>query len=161
MALVCGVVPLVSSGTRQRAEDTKPATRVASREAADLASRVWKSETTGKEYRVKVDKDRFTAEWVNIPAAQARRGAFIRSEATPSGSKWVGVSRNYLPFAQGEGSGAKQGDLHWCRFATRIQIDSVTPSRISGHGETLKDFDLQTCKVLQTGWAEFVWVPKK
>ena len=119
---------------------------------------LWKSETTGKEYRVQVDKDRFSAEWVNIPPESVKQGAYIRSECRRVGSKWIGTSRIHLPCAAGEG--AKEHIVNTCRLQLRIEIDSVQADRIVGRGETLKRFDCKSCKVDETGWGDFVWVPK-
>jgi hypothetical protein len=36
----------------------------------------------------------------------------------------------------------------------------MSAERITGRGESLREFDCQNCQVHQTGWADFVWVPK-
>jgi hypothetical protein len=112
---------------------------------------------------VKVDEERFYAEWVNVPPDQAKHGAQIRSEGFRSGSKWIGVSRSLLPLvcAGGEKSSSKEKVTHWCRLTTRIEIDSVTADKITGHGDTLKNYNCQTCQILETGWKDFEWVPKR
>ena len=119
---------------------------------------LWKSETTGKEYRVQVDKDSFSAEWVNIPPESAKRGAYIRSECHRIGSKWVGTTRVNVLCPAGEG--AKEHITNTCRLQFRIEINSIQADKIMGRGETLKRFDCQSCRVDETGWVDFVWVPK-
>jgi len=122
------------------------------------SSSLWRSETTGKEYRVQVDKDRFYAEWVNIPPESVKRGAYIRSECRRVGSKWIGTSRINLPCTAGEG--AKEHIANTCRMQFRIEINSIQADRIVGRGETLKRFDCQSCRADETGWGDFAWVPK-
>jgi hypothetical protein len=129
------------------------------RSSSLVRAEIWRSETTGKEYRVQVDKDRFYAEWVNIPPESVKHGAFIRSECHRVGSKWIGTSSVRLPCTVGEG--AKEHIGNTCRLQLRIEIDSIGPDRIVGHGETLRRFDCQSCRVDEAGWGEFVWVPKK
>jgi hypothetical protein len=154
LALVLGSLPL--AGILLWAQQPKPQGRATSGRALPA---LWRSATTGKEYRVQVDKDRFYAEWVNIPPESAKHGAFIRSECHRVGSKWIGTSSVRLPCAVGEG--AKEHIGNTCRLQLRIEIDSIGPDRIVGHGETLRRFDCQSCRVDEAGWGEFVWVPKK
>ena len=125
--------------------------------ASQALPTLWRSATTGKAYRVQVDKDRFYAEWVSIPPESAKRGAYIRNQCRRVGSKWIGTSRIKLPCAVGEG--ATERVANTCRLQLRIEIDSVQADRIKGRGETLKRFDCQSCRIDETGWADFVWVP--
>ncbi len=120
---------------------------------------IWKSETTGREYRVQLDPERFYAEWVNLAPEVRRQGAYIHTECRRAGSKWVGTSRIYLPCTMG--TGANEHIENRCPLLMRIEIDSITPNRITGRAETFKDFDCQTCKVSSTVWANFKWVPKR
>ena len=65
--LVCGILATASlqfSAENQNAP--KPAGTKSAKKAAALPQ-IWKSATTGKEYRVKIDGDRLTAEWSNLP----------------------------------------------------------------------------------------------
>jgi hypothetical protein len=117
----------------------------------------WKSKTTGKIYRVKIAADHFEAEWVNIPPAARKQGAYIRSECRRAGTKWIGTTRAFLPCAL---PGPKK-ETRTCAMTFRFEVDSISPTRIQGAGETLKDFDCGKCQVLQTGWGKFVWVPEK
>ena len=120
---------------------------------------VWKSETTGNEYRVRIEGDTLYAEWLNIPAAWAGHGAYVRTECRRLGQKWIGTSRSRLPCM--EGSGPKARIVNWCPIVTRTEIDSVTPGRITGRGQAIRRSDCQSCKLLETAWSDFVWRPKR
>ena len=141
-----------------KAQQVKPPVRIPTTPPEQGYPKLWKSETTGKEYRVQVDKDRFYAEWVNIPPESVKRGAYIRSECRRVGSKWIGTTRTNLPCTAGEG--AKERIANTCRMQLRIEINSIQADRIMGRGETLKRFDCQSCRVDETGWGDFAWVPK-
>ena len=144
IALVAGLVLTAACRTARQVE---------------LPPGVWKSETTGNEYRVRVDGDVFRAEWVNPSAEMARQGVYLRSECHRMGSKWVGVSDSRLPCSVG--AGADQRVIRWCELRTRIEIDSIAPDRITGQAEALKRVDCQECNVLESGWKDFVWIPKR
>jgi hypothetical protein len=118
---------------------------------------VWKSEVTGNEYRVRLSGDTLDALWINIPPGLARRGAYIRTECRRVGSKWIGTTRSYLPCPTEEG--ARNSSPKSCPLVTRIEFDTVTPARISGRAQTRKRFDCEHCRILETAWADFVWVP--
>jgi hypothetical protein len=120
---------------------------------------IWVSQTTGKEYRATVYGNVFHAEWVNIPPDLAAHGSFIKTDCKRQGSKWVGTSSSFVPCSLGKGPGSKLDN--WCHLETTIEIDSITADRISGRGETLKKFDCQKCKILESGTKDFFWVPKK
>ena len=153
LALFLASLPL--AGILLWAQQPKPQAAVSTRQ---MFPALWKSETTGKEYRVQVDKDRFYAEWVNIPPESAKRGAYIRSECRRVGSKWIGTTRINVLCPVGEGT--KEHIANTCRLQLRIEISSVQADRIVGRGQTLKRFDCQSCRVDETGWGDFVWVPK-
>ncbi|HEV2495370.1 MAG TPA: hypothetical protein VG204_20115 [Terriglobia bacterium] len=125
----------------------------------ELAAQVWKSETTGNEYNVRVADDLLHAEWVNLPADMLRQGVYLRTECHRMGSKWVGVSDSRLPCSVGVAG--DQRVIRWCELRTRIEIDSIADDRITGQAETVKRVDCQECKVLESGWASFVWTPKR
>jgi hypothetical protein len=58
--------------------------------------------------------------------------------------------------------GAPTGkDTKLCSLTVRFEVDSVSAEKITGHSESLRNFDVNTCRVLQTSWVEFTWVPKK
>ena len=115
---------------------------------------VWKSATTGKEYRVKIDGDRFTAEWSNIPPQAAKQGAYIRSECRRSGTRWIGTSRILLACP------LPDGKTKMCPMILRFEVDFISSDRITGGGEILRDFDCGSCEVRKTGWGPFTWAPK-
>ncbi len=115
---------------------------------------LWKSASTGKEYRVKVEGDRFTAEWTNIPPAAAKQGAYIRSECRHTGSRWIGTSRILLPCP------LPDGKTKMCPMVLRFEVDFISPDRITGGGEILRDFDCSSCEVRKTGWGPFSWATK-
>jgi hypothetical protein len=121
--------------------------------------KIWSSEITKHDFRVEVANDVFRAEWVNIPAAAAKQGAYIHTECRRTGAKWEGTSRISMLFAV---PGAPAGkDTKLCSLTVRFEVDSITPERISGHSEALRSFDVNTCRVQESKWGEFTWVPKK
>ena len=121
---------------------------------ANTLPQLWKSASTGKEYRVKVEGDRFTAEWSNIPPPAAKQGAYIRTECRRSGSRWIGTSRILLPCP------LPDGKTKMCPMILRFEVDLISSDRISGGGEILRDFDCGSCEVKKTGWGPFSWTPK-
>jgi hypothetical protein len=127
--------------------------------AASQLARVWHSDVTQHDFHVEVAGDVFRAEWVNIPPAAAKQGAYIRTECRRAGDKWVGSSSLNMLFPV---PGAPAGkDTKVCHLTVRFEVDSITPERITGHSETLRGFDVDKCQVLKTTWGEFTWVPKK
>ena len=154
IVLICGC--LWTGSFQSSSENQGAAKPVASAAAkANSLSPVWKSTSTGKEYRVKVEGDRFTAEWSNLPPQAARQGAYIRSECRRTGSRWIGTSRILL------GCALPDGKTKMCPMLLRFEVDFVSPDRITGGGEVLRDFDCGTCEVRKTGWGPFTWTPKK
>jgi hypothetical protein len=122
-------------------------------------AKVWVSETTHHEYRVRIEQDVFYAEWVNLPPAAAKLGAYVRTECRHTGAKWIGTTRIMQACAK---SGEAAGKMtRACRMTLRFEVDAVSPERISGRIESLRDFDCEKCEVRQTGWADFIWVPKR
>jgi len=121
--------------------------------------KLWHSVSTQHDFRVEVKDNVFRAEWVNVPPATAKQGVYIRTECRRSGSKWVGASSLNMLFAV---RGAPAGkDTKVCHLNVRFEVDSLSPEKITGHSEKLKDFDVNTCQVRQTNWGEFTWVPKR
>jgi len=153
--LVCGILATSSlqlSSQNQSApkpEGTKSAAK------ATALPQIWKSTTTNKEYRVKIDGDRLTAEWSNVPPEAAKQGAYIRSECRHSGSRWVGTSRILLACP------LPDGKTKMCPMLLRFEVDFISSDRITGGGEILRDFDCGSCEVRKTGWGPFSWVPKR
>jgi hypothetical protein len=120
--------------------------------------KIWHSESTKHDFSVQVSNDLFRAEWVNIPPVAAKQGAYIRTECRKSGSKWVGTSNVNMPVGV---PGAPPGkDTKMCTFTVRFEVDSLSSLKITGHSESLRNFDPKTCRVQQTDWAPFTWVPK-
>ncbi len=121
--------------------------------------KVWHSETTKHDFKVEVTKDLFRAEWIDLPAESAKKGAFIHTECRRTGSKWVGKSN--ISMLVGVPNAPAGKDTKICQITIRFEVDSVTPDKISGQGEALHSFDPATCRVNETRWAPFTWVPKK
>lgn len=157
------LVVSLESVKRQTAAALEPKPDVESAPDRGLAlpvpasGRVWKSVTTGKEYRVRLERDLLHAEWINISPALAKGGAYIRSELRRAGTKWAGTSRLHLPCESVEDNKPVR---NWCLLETRIEIDAITSDRITGRGESLRRFDCRVCKILETRWAKFEWVPE-
>jgi hypothetical protein len=159
LLLLAAAILLVGlAGPRPRAEQRKSKEKAKAAQTIPVAARVWRSLTTGKEYRVWVENERLNAEWVNIPPALVQGGAYIRSVCRRVGTRWIGTTRSYLPCETQEGG--KQVS-NWCHLLTKIEIDSVAAERIRGRAEGLRRFDCQRCKILETVWKDFEWVPKE
>jgi len=153
--LVCGIL---ATSSWQLSFENQSAPKAGGTESAAKATalpQIWKSATTGKEYRVQIDGDRLTAEWSNIPPEAAKQGAYIRSECRRSGTKWVGTSRILLPCP------LPDGKTKMCPMLLRFEVDNISPERITGGGESLRDFDCGSCEVRKTGWGPFSWAPKR
>jgi hypothetical protein len=154
--LGCGILATTSPQPSSESQSApKPAGTKSAAKAAALPQ-VWKSASTGKEYRVKIDGDRFTAEWSNIPPQAAKQGAYIRSECRRSGTRWIGTSRLLLPFP----CPPPNGKLKMCPLILRFEVDFISSDRITGGGEILREFDCGACEVRKTGWGPFSWAPK-
>ena len=153
IVVICG---FLSTSSLKLSSEYQGATKPAASAAkAGVLPQVWKSVSTGREYRVKVDGDRFTAEWSNIPPKAAKQGAYIRSECRRTGSRWIGTSRILL------GCALPDGKTKMCPMLLRFEVDFVSPDRITGGGEILREFDCGTCQIRKTGWGPFTWTPKK
>jgi len=136
----------------------QPATAT-SKPASGQLPKIWHSQATQHDYRVELTKDLFRAEWVNIPPAAAKQGAYIHTECRRTGSKWVGSTSIKMLFAV---PGAPPGkDTKLCSLTMRFEVDSVSPEKITGHSEALHIFDVNACRVQETRWGEFTWIPKK
>jgi hypothetical protein len=124
---------------------------------APIPARMWKSQTTGNEYRVWTEDNRLHAEWTNIPPGSAAKGAYIRTVCRRAGEKWVGEAHSYLPCLKGKGKNEQL--VNFCHVTTGFEINTRTASRITGRTEGLKRFDCSKCQVLEKEWKNFVWVP--
>jgi hypothetical protein len=152
-ALVLALTPSQRAvGQAARSKSTATAS------AVPTSARIWKSETTGKEFRVWTEKGILHAEWVNIPPRLAQGGAFIHSELRRTGSKWAGTSKLRLPCESVEDNKPVH---NWCSLETKIEIGRHTAKHITGRGESLRRFDCRVCKILEMGWANFEWVLKE
>jgi hypothetical protein len=152
--LVCAVLATTSLLLSSESQSApKPGGTKTAAKASTLPQ-IWKSAKTGKEYRVKIEGDRFTAEWSNIPPQAAKQGAYIRSECRHSGTRWIGTSRILLPCP------LPDGKTKMCPMILRFEVDFISPGRITGGGEILQDFDCGSCEVRKTGWGPFSWAPK-
>jgi hypothetical protein len=120
-------------------------------------SNLWKSETTGKEYRVIIKGDRLVADWVNLPPIATQRGSYIHTVCKREGSKWVGTASIFMACTLGEG--AQEHIANTCHLKMKMEFDTVTNNLIAGRGQGLGNFDCRTCKALATGWGNFKWVP--
>jgi len=158
---ICGIIVVIcgflSTSSLQLSSENQGAAKPAGTAAAKARAlpQVWKSASSGKEYRVKVEGDRFTAEWSNIPPQAAKQGAYIRSECRQTGSRWIGTSRIVL------GCALPDGKTKMCPMLLRFEVDFISSDRITGGGEILRDFDCGACEVRKTGWGPFTWTPKK
>jgi len=156
--ILCAVVFLALAGCSRQAE--QPNASAESKPAPGKApEKIWISETTGKEYRVRVENDVVRVEWVNVTSDLAVQGAFVRSECKRQGPKWVGTSSSYLPCTLGEGPKPKIDN--WCHLQTKFEIGSITADSITGQGEALINFDCLKCKILKSEMKDFLWTPKE
>ena len=156
-ALIVGFLVLLVSGAFA-AGQAKPGGKAGQFPPPPAAARVWRSQTTGKEYRVWIENERVHAEWVNIPPEIARRGAYIRTECRHVGESWIGTSQSYLPCDTTE-NGKRVSN--WCRVVTKTEFDHIGANRMTGRSEGLRRFDCAGCRVLETVWKDFEWVPKE
>jgi hypothetical protein len=155
IVFICGILATSSLQLSSEAQTAPKPAGTKSSAKATARPQIWKSTTTGKEYRVQIEGDRLTAEWSNIPPEAAKQGAYIRSDCRRSGTKWVGTSRILLPCP------LPDGKTKMCPMLLRFEVDFISSDRITGGGETLRDFDCGSCEVRKTGWGPFSWEPKR
>lgn len=160
LTLVGGAMLAGFSAPAASGQSSKPPAGKEAPTSAPALPKIWKSQSpAGHEFRVTVENDVFTAEWINLPPTSAKLGAYIRTECRRVGSRWIGTNRVLLPCAK---PGEAPGKItHTCPMTLRFEVDEISPERISGRGESLRDFNCETCEVRETGWAKYVWVPKK
>jgi hypothetical protein len=140
-----------------QAEQAKPPGKERRTQVASAPGKVWRSTTTGREYRVLVEKDIVHTEWVNLPPVLAQGGAYVRSQSRREGARWLGTVRSYLPCETVE---ANERVSNRCHLETKIEIDSMTADRITGRAQDLRKFDCKACRVIEAAWADFLWIPK-
>ena len=153
--LVCGILATASLQVSVENQSAPKATGTKSVNKAAAFPQVWKSATTGKEYRVQIEGDRLTAEWSNIPSEAAKQGAYSRSQCRRSGTRWIGSSRIFLACP------LPDGKTKMCPMLLRFEVDFISSDRITGGGEILREFDCASCEVRKTGWGPFSWAPKR
>lgn len=142
----------LAAGPSQKPQKTPP------QDQPSLAS-YWLSATTRNVYRVRVTKSTFVADWVNVPKAEAQRGAYIRTKCHRAGKRWVGATKSFLRCETGNGQ--ENSYSNWCHILTRTEISDVSAGRIAGRAEALKRFDCRRCVALEKEWKNFTWSPAK
>jgi hypothetical protein len=153
--LVCGIL---ATSSLQLSSENQSAPKPGGPNSAAKATalpQIWRSTTTGKEYRVQIDGEHLTAEWTNIPPEAAKQGAYIRSDCRRNGTRWVGTSRILLACP------LPDGKTKMCPMLLRFEVDFVSSDRITGGAEILREFDCGSCEVRKTGWGPFSWAPKR
>lgn len=138
----------------------KPGEKAGQIPAPPAAARLWRSQTTGKEYRVWIENERFYAVWMNVPAELAQGGAYIRTECQRVGTRWIGSSQTNLPFPCGRTENGKRVGK-WCRVLTKIEFRRVEANRITGSAEGYRRFDCDKCKIVESVMKDFEWTPKE
>jgi hypothetical protein len=142
------------------AQQPTPPTKPPEFPAPPASARVWKSQTTGKEYLVWVENERLRAEWTNLPPEFAQEGAYIRTECRRVGTQWIGTSHCFLPFPC-ETSEKGKKVTKWCRLTTRIEFSRVEADRMTGRAEGFLRFDCDRCRILESVMKDFEWTPKE
>ena len=158
LAWWCELVLAGFAVTRMHAQLPAPPPKPPRIPEPPASARIWKSQTTGKEYRVWIENERLFAEWVNIPAAAASQGASIQIECRRMNSRWVGAAQNQLPCDTTENG---KHVTNSCRITSKIEFDPLEANRITGRAEWARRFDCANCKVLEFAWHNFEWVPKE
>jgi hypothetical protein len=160
--LSCVLAALLIAGTFSLATAQSPQPATEAEAGGKASSRVWKSQTTGNEYRVAVEGDVLRADWVNVPPEMIRQGAYVRTECRRVGDKWIGTTRSRLLLPCTE---VAAPDGHhprsWCSLTTRTEIDSIAPERITGRAQAPTRLDCQVCKLLDAEWKDFIWTPRR
>jgi hypothetical protein len=155
--ILLGISPYLAAA-QKTAPDVKSAADANTSVTSQLP-KIWYSEASKKDFQVEVTKDLFRADWVNIPSAAAKQGAYIHTACRRSGTKWAGSSQVYQAVATSKDPKVK--DIKMCHLTVRFEVDAITPQKITFHSEALRNFDPAKCQLLQTAWEEFSWIPKK
>jgi hypothetical protein len=140
------------------AQQPKPSPEPPRFPEAPASARIWKSLTTGKEYRVWTSSSQLYAEWVNVPPASAAQGASIRIECRRANGKWLGTSQNHLPCDTTENG---KRVTNFCRLTSKIEFNPIEANRMTGRTEWIRRFDCANCTILEPAWTNFEWVPKE
>jgi hypothetical protein len=157
--LILSLLIVAGGGSIAAAQPGGQAPPKAAGPAGGALPKIWHSEASHHDFNVDVTNDLFRAEWVNVPPEAKKQGVYIRTECRRSGAKWVGTSSINMLF--GVPGAAAGKDTKICSLTVRFVVDSVSPTQITGHSESLHSFDVKTCRVQQTSWAAFTWTPKK
>jgi hypothetical protein len=157
VTLVCGVVLAAQAGHAFEAQKTDSPPSHPAAKSVPARPALWKSQTSGNEYRVTIEGTTFQAERVNIPKDPAHEGAYVRSTAKRQGSKWTGKTQIFLPCALGHGP-----VINKCHLTMGFEITDMASDLIRGRIENpdLSQFDCKSCNAPKTEWKDFVWVPK-
>lgn len=155
--LIVGILVLLVSGA-SAAGQAKPGGKAGQFPAPPAGARVWRSQTTGKEYRVWNENERLHAEWVNVPPDAAQQGVSIRIECRRMGTRWIGTAQNHLSCDTTENA---KRVTNFCRITSKIEFAALEANRITGRAEWARRFDCANCKVLEFAWHNFEWVPKE
>lgn len=157
LALVCGAVLIVPYTSILGAQETNSPVTPPVPKHVPAHSVVWRSQTSGNEYRVTIAGTTFQAERVNIPKDSTHQGAYVRTTARRQGQKWIGKTQIFLPCALGHGP-----VINKCHLTMGFEITEMKPDLIRGRIENpdLNQFDCKSCNVPKTEWKDFVWVPK-
>jgi len=152
LIFACGLALLGSVGWLLRAQRTD------SPGSTKSTSAMWKSQTTGNEYRVEIEGGILKAERVDLPKDSAHEGAYVRTTAQHQGSKWIGKTQIFLPCALGHGP-----VINKCHMTMAFEITEMEPNLIRGRIENpdLSQFDCKSCNIPKKEWKDFVWAPKK
>ncbi len=140
------------------AQQPKPSPEPPRFPAPPAQARLWKSLTTGKEYRVWTEDGRLYAEWINIPPASAAQGSSIRIECRRANGKWLGMAQNHLPCDTTENG---KRVTNFCRLTSKIEFNPLEADRMTGRTEWIRRFDCANCKILEPVWTNFEWAPKE
>lgn len=132
------------------------------------SERVWTSLKSGRDFKVRIDRDYVYTEWVNLPPVLQSTAAFMRTELKKDGEKWIGKVRLNLPYAFKSSymdfwrTGQQMGteNVNWCRDESEFEIDRISDSRIEGRSLSPSSFDVKKCKPGKKEWQSFTWIPK-
>src|SRR6516225_1417303 len=152
LTVACGLALLGCPGWSLRAQKTN------SPASTKSVSGMWRSQTTGNEYRVEIEGGILKAERMDLPKDSVHEGAYVRTTAQHQGSNWIGKTQIFLPCALGHGP-----IINKCHLTMGFEITEVGPNLIRGMIENpdLNKFDCKSCNTPKKEWKDFVWVPEK
>jgi len=127
-----------------------------------IASTVWTSLTSGRDYTIRTDGDYLYMDWVSIAPEIRTAGGFTRSELKkgPDG-KWHGKSHARLPCTYTKGLGAYARNFtNWCSRDDDVEIDLLSEKRIEGISVGWQKFDCRKCEAKSIEQKSFTLIPK-